>query len=152
SVNAGRVDIETARRLAPNDALVLVAQAHFEGMADGDWHKALRSFDAAEALGPPSATSLIVKGVALMQLGRIAEGGSVLEHARGLDPANPNIRYMLATSYAVMRRPDAALRTMELLRARSPQDPGVDDIEVNVAFAYTGNNAIALEHADRVLA
>src|SRR5262249_27959962 len=151
-VNGGRVDIETARRLAPNDAQVMVAQAFFEGMAHGEWARALRSFEAAESLGVPRAEDLRVKSAALVQLGRIEESIAVLERAAELDPANPSVRYMLATSYDMMRMPEQALRTLEVLRARSPRDPGVDGFEGGIVVAYTGNDAVALKQAESVLA
>ena len=152
SVTGGRHDIETARRLAPNDPKVVAAQSFFEGMVDGDWTRALRTFEAAETHGKPGAEELLIKSAAFTQLNRGTEAIQTLETAADLDPSNPNIRYLQATAYDAMHMPEAAMRTLEILKARSPADPGVVDFESGLAFLYTGNEAIASRRAAEVLA
>jgi len=106
-------DIAAARRLAPNDPVVLAAFGYLM-LADGQFSRSVEAIQAAEAAGLYDAVWLIPKARALLSLGRVEEAVKVHEQMLSLDPANPLVLNFTISHLLLVQRPQAAQRVGQL--------------------------------------
>ncbi|HSG65556.1 MAG TPA: tetratricopeptide repeat protein [Gammaproteobacteria bacterium] len=81
--------LERAREIDARDPQVAYALAHAQ-LESGEFARAIEAADAALALRGDDPPTLVVKGVALYQLGRYDESEEVLARAVGGDPRDVN--------------------------------------------------------------
>jgi len=102
---------------------LLLEQALHDGAAafhQGDWNAALEYGRRAVRAGPahPGAHSLL--GLALLQLGQIAEAITALEQAASRDKSNPSMLGNLAQAYAAADRHHDAHQTFRRAQRLAP--------------------------------
>jgi TolB-like protein/DNA-binding winged helix-turn-helix (wHTH) protein/tetratricopeptide (TPR) repeat protein len=127
-----RADLEAARRLAPNDPVVLAAFGYFL-LADGEIARALEVIQSAEAAGLHDPEWLIPKTRALLSLGRVDEVIRVHERMLSLDPANPLILGFTMIHLLMSQRPEAAARVAKLGAPEFPALAGYWDGYIRLA-------------------
>ncbi|HXR90750.1 MAG TPA: winged helix-turn-helix domain-containing protein [Steroidobacteraceae bacterium] len=140
-----RRDLDTARRLAPKDPLVLASTGYFL-MCTNDTTGALAAYDAAEAAGLADPEFLIPKAHLLLRRSRIQELDATTQRMLSLDPADPLlVRFAV---YHLMRavQPLEALRALEYAR---PYPPVYDEFRGYIFLEFGGRTQemrAALEH------
>jgi TolB-like protein/DNA-binding winged helix-turn-helix (wHTH) protein len=120
SVSKIRSDLETARRLAPQDPIVLAVAAYFL-MCENDTSGALELFAAAEAAGLADAETLIPKAHLLLRRSRIAELNATVQRMLALDPADPLVIQFAFYHLYRAQQPLDALKAAEYARVSFPQ-------------------------------
>jgi TolB-like protein/DNA-binding winged helix-turn-helix (wHTH) protein len=129
-----RSDLDTARRLAPKDPLMLASTGYFL-MCTNDTTGALAAYDAAEAAGLADPEFLIPKAHLLLRRSRIEELDATTQRMLSLDPADPLlVRFAV---YHLMRamQPLEALRALEYAR---PYPPLYDEFRGSILFEFGG--------------
>jgi tetratricopeptide (TPR) repeat protein len=106
-------DLAAARRLAPNDPIVLAAFGYFM-LADGQFSRAVEAIQAAETAGLRDPVWLIPKARALLSLGRVDDAVRVHEQMLSLDPANPLVLEFTIQHFLMVQRSQAAERVVQL--------------------------------------
>jgi TolB-like protein/DNA-binding winged helix-turn-helix (wHTH) protein len=114
-----RTDLDVARRLAPNDPIVLAADGYFL-MCENDTAGAMAAYEAAEAAGLSEPEWLIPKAHLLLRRSRVDEMQATLQRMLLLDPADPLV--IQFTVYHLVRagRPLDALHALEYGRTSFP--------------------------------
>jgi TolB-like protein/DNA-binding winged helix-turn-helix (wHTH) protein/Tfp pilus assembly protein PilF len=114
-----REDLAAARRLAPNEPMVMAAEGYYL-MAEGRAEEALSLIEAAEAAGLSDPAWLITKANLLLQLSRADEAVRISERSLSLDPASPLILSFAWLHLQLARRPAEALRVADLASGPMP--------------------------------
>jgi TolB-like protein/DNA-binding winged helix-turn-helix (wHTH) protein len=114
-----RTDLATARRLAPNDPMVLAATGYFL-MCANDTSGALEAYAAAEAAGLQGSEWLIPKAHLLLRRSRIDELNATVQRMLSLDPADPLTIAFATYDFASARQPSDALRAVSYARDTYP--------------------------------
>jgi len=115
-----RSDLNAARRLAPQDPLVLGATGYLL-TCENDTSGALEAFAAAEKAGITQAELLIAKVHLLLRRSRIAEVNATIQRMLALDPGDPMVAHMAAYHLYRAQQPVDALRAAEYLRSAYPE-------------------------------
>jgi tetratricopeptide (TPR) repeat protein len=80
-----RAYLEDGLRVAPEDVSILTKLGIVYGMT-GETERALELFDRAISRDPGNATLYLDKGMALRQMGNVAEGDRFVDKALQIDP------------------------------------------------------------------
>jgi TolB-like protein len=119
-VEAARADLDTARKLAPEEGQVHAVEALYIVEVQKDFQLALQEIDVARAAGNFNPALDLIRATALVSLGQKAEALSTCRQLVGLDPAN------VASLTLCAARADEAVdlhelvRYVDLLQARAP--------------------------------
>lgn len=119
-VNRIRVDLSTARRLAPKDPVVLAATG-FLLMSENNTTGALDAYAAAEAAGITQAELLAAKAQLLLRRSRIAELNTTVRRMLALDPGDPIVINQAAYHLYRAQQPVDALRAAAYMRDSFPE-------------------------------
>lgn len=125
-----RTTIAEARRLAPDDPAVLLAEGLVAEIG-GDRAAAQRAYDAAIRLAPDDADARVARGLMHQRAGRHAEALADFRAAtaRGGAPAWQHV----AAAAALAKRCGEALRELEAATRASPRDGGIAQVHARVA-------------------
>jgi TolB-like protein/DNA-binding winged helix-turn-helix (wHTH) protein len=118
-VNTIRSDLDTARRLAPNDPHVLAAIGYLL-MCENDTTGALKTYEAAEAAGLADPEWLIPKVHLLLRRSRIDEMNATVQRMFALDPSDPLVIWFAWYHLYRARQPAGALQALEYARSILP--------------------------------
>lgn len=143
--NRIRSDLDTARRLAPKDPIVLAALGYFL-MCTNDTNGALEAYEAAEAAGLADPEFFIPKADLLLRRSRIEELNATTQRMLSLDPADPLLVQFAV--YHLMRamQPAEAWRALQFAR---PFPQLYDEFHAYLTFEFGGRTQelrAALEH------
>jgi TolB-like protein/DNA-binding winged helix-turn-helix (wHTH) protein len=119
SVRRIRADLDAARRLTPEEPLVLAATGYFL-MCTNDTTGALQAYQAADAAGLAQAEWLIPKAHLLLRRSRVDELDATLQRMLVLDPADPLVIQFAAYHFWRARQPREALQVVEYARKSFP--------------------------------
>ena len=119
-----RSDLDTAQRLAPQNAFVFAVMALYR-MFTNDTSGALDLYARAERLGLTSPEWLVPRTYVLLRRSRIDELDATLQQMLSLDPANPLTIRAAAYSFHQARQPLDALHAAEYARSAFPPLYGV---------------------------
>jgi tetratricopeptide (TPR) repeat protein len=149
-IEAAREAIQTAEKLAPDDATVLQGLAMFSGQA-GDYPRALEYAERAIAKSPASEIGWSSKGYSLLRLGRFTDAIAALDTAVGLAPNSANA--LINLGEARLRNRDFGMAIRVLHRALQV-NPNALDAHFFAAQAYFSVKQLAKarEHAQAMLA
>ena len=136
-VAAEQGDLEMARELAPDEPLVLVAEA--EAAIQSDPAHALELFERAEARGLTDAELLWPKVAILLRLGRWHDGLALLRRLVALDPGNGAQLDIAWFQFMWAHEPADALRVMDLALASQPGDKHLRWQRAQTLFLFTGD-------------
>ena len=115
-----RMDLSTARRLAPKDPVVLAATG-FLLMSENNTTGALDAYAAAEAAGITQAELLAAKAQLLLRRSRIAELNTTVRRMLALDPGDPIVINQAAYHLYRAQQPVDALRAATYMRDLFPE-------------------------------
>jgi tetratricopeptide (TPR) repeat protein len=141
-----RADLETARRLAPRNAIVLAAQGYFL-LSQQQNAEALAALEAAERAGLAEPEWLLPKTRALIRSSRIEEALSAHRRMVTIDPGSPINLFFAALDLTLARQPAEASRIAELARPQVPA--GSDYFRALIALAYQGSTREMRAYQDR---
>ena len=130
-----RVDITTARSLAPHDPMAIAVEGFLE-FAQGENQRALATFDVAQAAGLNEPEFLLPKTRLLLRLSRVDEAMRLHEHLLELDPANPLLIEFAVQHMWIVRRPAEALHIAGLA-AGQDADLG-EALRAQTLLSFTG--------------
>jgi TolB-like protein/DNA-binding winged helix-turn-helix (wHTH) protein len=133
-----REDLAAARRLAPNEPLMMAAEGYYL-MAEGRAAEALARIEAAEAAGLSDPAWLIPKAHLLLQLSRADDAVQTSERSLSLDPASPLILNFAWLHLQLARRPAEALRVANLASGPMPNDAPF--MRAFIVFYTTGDTS-----------
>lgn len=120
NIAAAKADLAKARQLAGPRAFVLVGEARFAYLVDGDMDRALALLRQAEAIEPLDGDELMTKANFTAFAGRQEESLGIYERAVRLDPGNAVIyRFWMVNLFAA-HRPVEALRVVKQVDTRMP--------------------------------
>jgi len=141
-----RADLSTARRLAPQDPLVLGATGYLL-MCENNTSGALDAFAAAETAGITQAELLIAKAQLLLRRSRIEELNATIQRMLALDPGDPMVAHMAAYHLYRAQQPVDALRAAEYLRSAYPE--WYDAMRSYFLLDFSGRTAALHAYLDR---
>jgi TolB-like protein len=144
-----RADLAATQRLAPNHPWVLLSQAAYRLHIELDPAGALESLRAAQSVGVMDSSGLASLGSGFWALGRPSDALPIYQHAATLDPHNPEVFGMWASSLSELHRPADALRVIDL--AMGVHRP-LQEARGQIVFAFTGQTPPWRAGADRDLA
>lgn len=130
---------ETGQACGP-EALV-EAVTGFALLADRSGHAALRRFDCAVARDGGLPLARLGRGLALIRLGRLAEGRGELENAAALDPRRASFRTALGRAYFDEGQPAKAAAQFDLARQEDPDNP--EPYLLSALERFSANDPIA---------
>ncbi|MEJ7812394.1 MAG: protein kinase [Gemmatimonadaceae bacterium] len=125
-----------ALRALALDSTVAEAHAalgHLRFVFDWQWAEGLRALDRAIALDPGYAFARQLRGIYLMNRGRLDESATALRDALAVDPLSAAIRMNLGQAYVYAHRPDEAIRH---LRDALELNPELVSAHQHLGFAY----------------
>ena len=130
-----RGDLNTARRLAPKDAMVLAATGYFL-MCENDTTGALAAYAAADAAGGLADPEfLIPKAHLLLRRSRIEEVDAITQRMLSLDPADPLLIRFAVYHLVRAMQPLDALRALEYAH---PYPSLYDEFHGYILFEFGG--------------
>lgn len=135
NVAAARADLARARELAGSQTFVLVREAQFAYLVEGDLKRGLRLLESAEKAGPLDGDQLMTKANFLAIAGRQEESLPVYRQAARLEPGSPAIYRFWMVNLFCAHRPAEALRVAREFDARMPGRLERGEW----LFAYTGD-------------
>ena len=135
-----RADLETAKRLAPNDPFVLAAEAGHLSWVEFDLPRALACFEAAVSAGLADSMFFGGYAVVLQRLGRNDEAYAQQMRAVTMDPANPFILAAASLQLASLLRIREALKLVDRAIALYPDRPFLKLVRAQVLFNFTGHS------------
>ena len=104
------------------DNAMIAAVTGFALLADHGTRDALKRFDCAIALDQGLPLAHLGRGLALVRLGKLAEGRAELENAASLDPRRASLRTTLGRAYFDEKETDKAAEQFELARDEDPDN------------------------------
>ena len=147
-------DLAAALRLAPDDPIVLAADAGYWSWVERDLPRALERFQAAGRAGLADPMYQSGWAATLLRMGQMDEAARITERLMALDPANPFIFSIAAAIKVEARQPVEALRILKRALDQSPDYVSLRFIRATTIFAYTGRTdewrAVLDEWRDRL--
>jgi TolB-like protein len=113
TLGAAHQDLETAKRLAPQDPLVTSAEAVL-AYAEKDYDRALRLFELAENSGLSDSRMSEWKGKLLFAMGHYQQAAALDEQLFNLDPKNEVLNGDRWFALMELHQPQAAMRAAAL--------------------------------------
>jgi TolB-like protein/class 3 adenylate cyclase/Tfp pilus assembly protein PilF len=145
-----RVLAEQALQLQPDlpEAHLAMGFSYYYG--DNNYDAALKEFEIAQHGLPNESEGYLALGAIQRRQGKWAESNANLEKAAALSPKEPWILQNLALNYAMLRRFDAANKTVDRALQIQPDGWSLWDIKVKLAISERGDLSVgerALEKA-----
>lgn len=147
-----REDLNAALKLAPDDPLVLAAEALYWSWVERDLPRALATFEAAEAARLADPMFLSGKTAILLRMRRGDEAQRLNERLMAIDPGNPFILSNAVSMMWLTHHPAEALRTAKRALEQFPDNSTLEFVRGQMIFAHTGRTdewRVALERASR---
>ncbi len=120
--DAARAAADTALRLQPDLPEAQLALGFYRYFVERDYEAARRQFELVQAAWPNDIEVLHAMGLIARRQGRWNESKSYFERAVWLDPLRVDMQARLIGTYAATRDFVSALRTIDLVLARFPED------------------------------
>lgn len=131
--DAAKAEFEEELKNDPNNAGAEYVLGELARQAE-QWPDAIAHFSRAVKLDNSFAEGYIGLGRALLGAGKAAEAAAPLETAAGMQPANPEVHFYLATAYRrVGRKADADREFIAHKRASEKSEQTKDEIKKQVS-------------------
>jgi serine/threonine protein kinase/tetratricopeptide (TPR) repeat protein len=129
-----REEVARMRREAPNEAVVHFVKATLHRL-DGEYERALRSYDRLVHLDPASFVVVSYnRALILLYQGKFAEAQRELDRAASVEPNNPLLKTFRALALYYTRQVDAAAA---LLREALEQNPNLHGVRPFLAMCLS---------------
>ena len=135
-----RTDLETARRLAPDDVDVLAAGGAYVSHVEQDGERAIALFEEARRAGLADVLFQVSEADTLARMGRFEEAKREFNRVIGIDPANQALIGWISGFDFNTRQPEDALRALDRGTLYSNQQPDYwRPWRASIVRYYTGN-------------
>jgi len=130
------------------EAHLAMGFSHYYG--DNNYDAALKEFEIAQQGLPNESEGYLALGAIQRRQGKWAESNASLEKAAALSPKEPWILQNLALNYAMLRRFDAANKTVDRALQMEPGGFGLWDIKVKLAISERGDLSVGEKALEKV--
>src|SRR5438552_2853296 len=140
-----REEVARMRREAPNEAVVHFVKATLHRL-DGEYERALRSYDRLVHLDPASFVVVSYnRALIFLYQGKFAEAQRELDRAASVEPNNPLLKTFRALALYYTRQVDAA---EALLREALEQNPNLHGVRPFLAMCLSAQGQHEAAHAE----
>ncbi len=136
-----RTDLETARRLAPDDVDVLAAGGAYMSHVEQDGERAIALFEEARHAGLADVLFQVSEADTLARMGRFEEAKREFDRVIGIDPANKALIGWISGFEFNTRQPEDALRALDRGTLYSNQPDYWLPWRALIVRYYTGNGS-----------
>ena len=141
---------EQALQLQPDLPEAHLAMGFSHYYLDNNYGAALKEFEIAQHGLPNESEAYLALGAIQRRQGKWAESNASLEKAAALSPKEPWILQNLALNYVMLRRFDAANKTVDRALQMDPDGWGLWDIKVKLAISERGDLSVGARALEKV--
>ncbi len=141
---------EQALQLQPDLPEAHLAMGFSHYYLDNNYGAALKEFEIAQHGLPNESEAYLALGAIQRRQGKWEESNASLEKAAALSPKEPWILQNLALNYVMLRRFDAANRTVDRALQMDPDGWGLWDIKVKLAISERGDLSVGARALEKV--